>query len=60
MCEIGPGFDKVGAVGVGKGLWCHFFDVGAGGEGFGGAGEDDGGDGGVFVEGGGAGVEFVD
>jgi hypothetical protein len=35
MCKIGPGFDKVGTVSVGKGLWCHFFDVGAGGKGFG-------------------------
>jgi len=60
VSEVGPGFDEVGAVGVGKGLWGHFFDVGAGGEGFRGTGQDNGGDGGVFVESGCAGVEFVD
>lgn len=60
MSKIGPGFDKVSAVSVGEGLGSHFFDIGAGGKGLGGAGEDDGGDGRVFVEGGGAGVEFVD
>ena len=43
---MGPGGDEVGAVGVGESEGRHLLDVGAGGEGFVGAGEDDGADGG--------------
>lgn len=48
------------AVGGAEGEVFHFFDVGAGGEGFFGAGEDDGADGGVGLEGAEGGVEFED
>ena len=42
--EFGPGFYEIGAVGVCECFGRHFFDVGAGCEGFFGAGEDHGAD----------------
>jgi hypothetical protein len=49
--EVGPGLDEGGGVGFGEGEGRHLLDVGAGGEGLGGAREDDGADGGGGGEG---------
>ena len=57
VVEVRPGLDEVIGVGVGEGFGGHFFDVGAGGEGFLGAREDGGADGGVGVEGAEGGVK---
>jgi hypothetical protein len=58
--EVGPLFYEVVAVGGAEGEVGHLFDVGAGGEGFVRAGEDDGADGGGGLEGAEGGVEFED
>ena len=55
---MGPGGDEVGAVGVGEGERCHLLDVGAGREGFVGASQHDGADGGGGGEVRERGVEF--
>ena len=58
VVEITPALDEVVSVGVGEVFSSHFFDVGAGGEGFLAAGEDGGTDGGVGIKGAEGGVEF--
>ena len=54
----GPTRDEIGVRGIAIGEVRHFFDVGAGCKGFGGASEDDGGGGGVGIERCEGGVEF--
>jgi len=58
--EVGPVLDEGGAVGGREGQRRHFFDVGTGGEGTLGAGQDYGADGGGGLEGAEGGVEFID
>lgn len=58
--QVGPGLDEGVEVGLGEGQGRHLLDVGAGGEGALGAGEEDGADGGGLLEGEEGGVEFGD
>nr|POE74298.1 hypothetical protein CFP56_70773 [Quercus suber] len=58
--EVTPGLDKVVPVGLREGLGAHFFDVGAGREGFVRAGQDRGADGGVLVKSAESGIELED
>ena len=58
--QLGPAFDEIVTVRFGERFGTHLVDIGAGCEGFMGAGEDHGADGGVFVEGFEGGIELED